>query len=30
LYKNGRKNRTLAEAEKTLKQAAALLGVRLR
>lgn len=30
LYKRTRKDRTMAEAEKTLKQAAALLGVRLR
>lgn len=29
LYKSARKGRTLAEAEKTLKRAAALLGVRL-
>lgn len=30
LYKKARMGRTLAEAEKTLKRAATLLGVRLR
>lgn len=30
LYKKARKDRTMTEAEKTLKQAAALLGLRLR